>query len=60
MFKYISLLFFFGGIVGFIFCLSGFLYLEPTMANLFIIFLGLMFTFAMFASAGYDLIKGKD
>jgi len=60
MFKFISLIFFFGGIAGFIFSLSGFYYLEPTVINLTIITFGLMFTFAMFVTAGYELLTSKD
>lgn len=59
MFKYISLLFFVAGILGMIFSLSGFVYLDATMSNLFIICMGFMMTTSMTIAASIDLFKSK-
>ena len=57
MFKYVSLLFLLVWVIGMIFSLSGFIYLEPSMINLFIICIGFMMSGCMSIAAGHDLLK---
>ena len=57
MFKYISLLFFFGGILGMIMSLSGFIYLTPSVLNLVLICMTFLMSACMAIVAGHDLLK---
>jgi hypothetical protein len=59
MFKTISVLFFLGGVLGMITSLLGFVYLNPTMANLFIISVGFGMSGCMAIVAGHELLKSK-
>ena len=59
MFKYISLLFFFGGVLGMIMSLSGFIYLAPSVLNLVLICMTFLMSACMSIVSGYELLKSN-
>jgi hypothetical protein len=60
MSKHIPLLFLIVGLLGMIVAIPlGFVYIQPSMANLFILSMGFMMSFSMTVAAGIELFKSK-